>query len=66
MDSALDLPSEALLRELIGIGPEGDRLRENLTAYRVILEEIRKLRTLDVSDIHPAIVFDPTLSYRGK
>jgi hypothetical protein len=64
--SPLDPAHEALLREVLGIGPEGERLRENLAAYRVILEEIKKLRSLDLSDIHPAVVFDPTLPYRGR
>ena len=68
-DSMIEAPDpadEALLREVLGIGPEGERLRENLAAYRVILEEIKKLRSLDLSDIHPAVVFDPTLPYRGR
>jgi len=51
---------------VLGIGPEGERLRENLAAYRVILEELKKLRSLDLSDIHPAVIFDPTLPYRDR
>jgi len=39
---------------------------ENLAAYRGILDEIVKLRMLDLTDIHPAVVFDPTLPYRGR
>jgi hypothetical protein len=66
MINPLDPAAEALLREMFGIGPEGERLRENLTAYREILEELKKLRSLDLSDIHPAVVFDPTLPYRGR
>jgi hypothetical protein len=62
----LDPAAEALLREVFGIGPEGERLGENLAAYRVILEELKKLRSLDLTDIHPAVVFDPTLPYRGR
>jgi hypothetical protein len=30
-----------------------------LAAYRDIAAEIAKLRTLDLSDEHPAVVFDP-------
>jgi hypothetical protein len=66
MINPLDPAAEALLREVLGIGPEGERLHENLAAYRVILEELKKLRSLDLSDIHPAVVFDPTLPYRGR
>jgi len=61
-----DPSSQAMWRDLLGIGPEGERLGENLTAYRSILDEIRKLRTLDLADIHPAVVFDPQLPYRGR
>jgi hypothetical protein len=66
MISPLDPAAEALLQEMFGIGPECERLRENLAAYRVILDELKKLRSLDLSDIHPAVVFDPTLPYRGR
>jgi hypothetical protein len=66
MIDPLDPAAEALLREVLGIGPEGARLRENLAAYRAILKELKKLRSLDLSDIHPAVVFDPTLPYRGR
>ena len=66
MVNPLDPAAEALLREVLGIGPDGERLGENLAAYRVILEALKKLRSLDLSDIHPAVVFDPTLPYRGR
>jgi hypothetical protein len=56
----------ALLRDLLGIGPESERLDENLAAYRSILEEIKKLRALDLSDVHPVVIFDPSLPYRGR
>jgi hypothetical protein len=66
MDEPIDPASHALWLDLLGIGPERERLGENLAAYRGILDEIRKLRTLDLSDIHPAVVFDPLLPYRGR
>jgi hypothetical protein len=66
MGESIDPRAEALLRELLGIGPEGERLGENLAAYRGILEEIKKLRTLDLSDSHPAVIFDPTQPYRSR
>jgi hypothetical protein len=65
-DDTHDQAAEALLREVLGIGPEGERLRENLAAYRVILDELQKLRALDLTDIHPAVVFDPMQPYRGQ
>jgi hypothetical protein len=57
---------DALLLELLGIGPESERFDENLAAYRSILREIAKLRELDLSDVHPVVVFDPSLPYRGR
>ena len=66
MSEPIDRSIVALLRELLGIGPESERLEENLGAYRTILEEIAKLRTLDLSDVHPVVVFDPSLPYRGR
>jgi len=66
MDDAADPSTQIMWLDLLGIGPERERLGENLTAYRSILNEIRKLRTLDLADIHPAVVFDPSLPYRGR
>jgi hypothetical protein len=66
MDETIDPTSQAVWLDLFGIGPEGERLAQNLAAYRSILVEIRKLRTLDLTDIHPAVVFDPRLPYRGR
>src|SRR5271163_537541 len=64
MDDAVDSPSQSMWLDLLGVGPERERLSENLAAYRSILDEIRKLRTLDLADIHPVVVFDPSLPYR--
>mgnify|MGYP000302158849 CR=1 FL=1 len=41
-----------------------DRLTENLAAYRDILSEIEKLRSLDLTEVAPAIIFEPTAPYR--
>jgi hypothetical protein len=66
MDEPLDPAAHPLWLDLLGIGPEDERLGENLAAYRFILDEIRELRTLDLTDIHPAVIFDPTLPYRSR
>lgn len=66
MSEPIDPSVGALLRELFGIGPESERLDENLAAYASILEEIKKLRVLDLSDVHPVVVFDPSIPYRGR
>ena len=51
-------------KDILGVDVTPQRLTENLASYRDILEEIRKLRALDLTDVHPAIVFEPTSVYR--
>lgn len=53
-----------LLAEILGLELPIERLREVLAAYGDILAEIRRLRTLDLTDVHPAIVFEPSAPYR--
>jgi hypothetical protein len=55
-----------LVRDVLGIELPPERLAENLAAFARILEEITRLRTLDLTDIHPSIVFDPTAPYRRE
>lgn len=45
------------------VGPE--RLVEVVAAYGPILSEIAKLRELDLAEVHPAIIFEPTAAYRS-
>lgn len=45
------------------VGPE--RLVEVVAAYEPILSEIAKLRELDLTEVHPAIIFEPTAAYRS-
>ncbi|MGQ9364899.1 hypothetical protein [Azospirillum sp. ST 5-10] len=52
-------------RDVLGVALPPERLAADLRAYADILEAIRALRTLDLTDTHPAVVFDPTLPYRG-
>ena len=51
-------------RHLLGLELAPDRLQEVLSVYRLILMDIHKLRELDLTDIHPAVVFEPTAPYR--
>lgn len=51
-------------RHLLGLELAPERIQEVLHAYRGILAEIEKLRALDLTDTHPAIVFEPTAPYR--
>ena len=55
-----------LFAELLGLELPPERLREVLAAYGDILAEIRRLRSLDLTDVHPAIVFEPGAPYRNR
>jgi hypothetical protein len=55
-----------LVRDVLGLDLPPARLAENLAAFARILEEIQKLRALDLTDIHPSVVFDPTTPYRRE
>lgn len=54
-----------LFAELLGLELPAERLPEVLAAYGDILAEIRRLRALDLTDLHPAIVFEPSAPYRN-
>ena len=49
--------------DILGIDVDPDRLDENLRAFVGIMTAIRKLRELDLTEVHPAVVFDPTAGY---
>ena len=51
-------------RDLLGIELTPERLQQNLAAFDDIRHEIEKLRQLDLTEVHPAIVFEPTAPYR--
>jgi hypothetical protein len=51
---------------ILGVDLYASRLQENLEAFRSIAAQIRKLRSLDLTTVHPPIVFDPTAVYRRR
>lgn len=51
-------------RDLLGVDLPPERLASDLEAFRSILDEIRKLRALDLTDVHPAVIFEPTAAFR--
>jgi hypothetical protein len=53
-------------RDILGVVFTSERLRENVSAFDDIRREIEKLRQLDLTDIHPAILFEPTAPYRRE
>ena len=54
-----DAGDSAVLARWMGTRFSADRVAHNLGVYRGIVEEIARLRELDLSTLHPAIVFDP-------
>ena len=53
-------------QDILDVNVDPERLAHNLRAYRTILNEIRKLNDLDLTDVHPGVIFEPTIAYRRK
>lgn len=53
----MDNPPEALVA-LLGLDLPADRREAVLAAFATIAGEIAKLRSLGLTDVHPAVVFD--------
>ena len=64
-ESASDLALDPY-RDILGLNLPPERLGEVLHAFRAVLEEIEKLRQLDLTDLHPAVIFEPTAPYRKE
>ncbi|HQT75555.1 MAG TPA: hypothetical protein PLD10_00775 [Rhodopila sp.] len=54
-----------ILRTVLGLDLPDEELSHLLVAYEAIHQEIQKLRTLDLTDTHPAVIYDPLLPYCG-
>jgi hypothetical protein len=65
-DADLGKNRDVLYRDILGIAFTPERVGENLAAFHDILLEIAKLRRLDLTDVHPAIIFEPTAPYRRQ
>ncbi len=50
-------------RDILGVDFTPERLDDNVQAFEDILNAIRKLRELDLTDVNPAVVFDPADGY---
>ena len=50
-------------KDILGVDFTPERLDENLQAFADILNAICKLRELDLTDVHPAVIFDPADGY---
>ncbi len=53
-----------LCPQIFGVDFESDRLDELVSELTGILDEITKLRKLDLSDVPPVVVFDAKATYR--
>jgi hypothetical protein len=59
-----DFSAAQLLERLSGTTVGIERLGEVVAAYASIFEEISRLKELDLRDVHPAVLFEPTAPYR--
>lgn len=50
--------------EILGVDLPPERLQHDLAAFAAIAEAIRRLRSLDLTEVPPAVVCDPMLPYR--
>lgn len=66
MASASDAAPTSTMQDLLGTSLSDERFPEILAAFDDVLAEIRKLRSLDLKDVHPAVIFEPTAPYRAE
>lgn len=66
MASASDAAPSSTMQDLLGTSLSDERFLEVLAAFDDVLAEIRKLRSLDLTDVHPAVIFEPTAPYRAE
>jgi hypothetical protein len=62
----MDQPPLDPFKDILGVDLPPERLEHDLNAFRSILTEIQRLRALDLTDIHPAVIFEPTAAYRQE
>ncbi len=60
-------PEEAMdpFRDILGLDLPPEQRDAELAVFRVIAEEIRKLRSLDLTEVHPAVIYDPLLGHQA-
>lgn len=52
--------------EILGSDLDPVRREEVLSTFAGVLAEIEKLRALDLTDVHPCVIFEPTAPYRMR
>jgi hypothetical protein len=53
------------LQDIIGLDLPDAELARELEAFADIAAAIRRLRALDLTEVHPVVIYDPTLPYRN-
>ena len=53
------MSESALWKDVFGLDLPEERRRELLEAFATIAAEIARLRELDLTEVHPAVVFEP-------
>ncbi len=64
MPDPTPLLDDDALQDLLGTRLTRDRFAADLAAYADILVELRRLRELDFTTVHPALIFEPSAPYR--
>ena len=64
MNSKMDTVA-AFCQNVLKLNVSDDRLAHDLTVFADMLTELETLRELEVTDVHPAVVFNPTGSSKG-
>jgi hypothetical protein len=64
MPTQTPLLDDDTLQELLGTRLTADRFAAVIAAYADVLVEIGRLRELDLTAVHPAIIFEPSAPYR--
>jgi hypothetical protein len=59
-----DIPPLDPWTDILGVELDPERRGVVLEAFRDVLAEIRKLRALDLTDVHPCVIFEPSAPYR--
>jgi len=54
------------LQEVVGLDLSDEALAHELAAFADIAAAIRRLRALDLTEVHPVVIYDPTLPYRSR
>ena len=65
MNHLANPPNDGIV-ELLGIDLSPERLAHDIAAFRDIQVEIAKLRELDLTEVHPVVVFDTRAAFERR